>query len=117
MTETTPSTIPWDWIWLITASLFEVVWVISMKLSRAWTAWIPSLITILAIVGSLSTLSLAMRSLPASLAYGVWVGLGIMGTSLVSWTYFGDTLQPKQIVCLGMIALGCAGLKVFAPTP
>jgi quaternary ammonium compound-resistance protein SugE len=114
MTETSATQVQWDWIWLILASIFEVIWVISMKLSQAWTEWIPSLVTAIALMGSLWTLSLAMRSLPTSLAYGVWVGVGIVGTSLVSSIFFEEMIDLKKLACLSLITLGCCGLKFFS---
>ena len=58
------------WLYLVVAGLLEVVWAFTMKQSHGFTKLTPSLITMVAMVGSFGLLSMSMRSLPLGTAYG-----------------------------------------------
>lgn len=64
------------WIYLIAAGILETLWAVAMKASNGFTLLIPSLITVLAMIGSVALLALAMRTLPLGTAYVVWTGIG-----------------------------------------
>ena len=49
------------WIYLIAAGILETLWAVAMKASNGFTLLIPSLITVLAMIGSVALLALAMR--------------------------------------------------------
>ena len=57
------------WIYLIAAGILETLWAVAMKASNGFTLLIPSLITALAMIGSVALLALAMRTLPLGTAY------------------------------------------------
>lgn len=48
-------------------------------------------------------LSLAVRSMDLAVAYAMWGGFGILGTSLGGWLIFGQRLKPSA--WLGMVLL------------
>ncbi|WP_437128978.1 DMT family transporter, partial [Sutterella wadsworthensis] len=48
------------WIYLIAAGILETLWAVAMKASNGFTLLIPSLITVLAMIGSVALLALAM---------------------------------------------------------
>lgn len=54
-------------------------------------------------------LSFAVRSMDLSVAYALWGGFGILGTSLGGWALFGQRLRPCAwagiLLLLGGIAL------------
>jgi len=67
-----------NWLILLLAGLLEVVWVIGLKYSNGFTKPIPSIFTIISIVGSFYSLSVALKTLPLSIAYTVWFGIGVV---------------------------------------
>jgi len=67
------------WIYLIAAGILETLWAVAMKASNGFTLLIPSLITVLAMIGSVALLALAMKTLPLGTAYVVWTGIGAVG--------------------------------------
>lgn len=52
------------WILLIIAGVLEVVWAYAMKLSNGFTQTTPTLVTAVAMVGSVVLLAIAMRTIP-----------------------------------------------------
>ncbi|UZP66940.1 multidrug/spermidine efflux SMR transporter subunit MdtI [Desulfovibrio mangrovi] len=65
----------------------------------------------LAAVGlAFTSLSFAVRSMDLAVAYAMWGGFGILGTSLGGWLLFGQRLKPSA--WLGMALLIC-GLSIL----
>jgi quaternary ammonium compound-resistance protein SugE len=52
------------WVYLFTAALFEIGWAIGLKYTQGFTKPWPSLLTITAMVISLTFLALAVRTIP-----------------------------------------------------
>ncbi len=104
-----------SWLILILAGLFEIGWAIGLKYTEGFTRLWPTLWTALAIVISVSLLSLAMKSLPVGTAYVVWVGIGIIGTVIFSIILFDESANVFRLFCLGLIVTGIVGLKLGAP--
>jgi quaternary ammonium compound-resistance protein SugE len=52
-----------------------------------------------------------MKQLPLGVAYAIWVGIGVIGTSVVSMWLFGEPLSATKIASIVLIAIGIAGLK------
>ena len=102
------------WILLIIAGLAEVGWTIGMKYSDGFTKLIPSVITIVFAWISFYLLSLAMKDIPLSTSYPVWVGIGAVGAVIAGVILFGETITIIKIICLMMIIAGIVGLKMFA---
>ena len=65
-------------------------------------------------IASALFLSLALKSLPLGTAYAMWTGFGIIGTSLLGVILFHESLSLPQILCVGLIVIGIAGLKVLS---
>ncbi len=105
-----------NWIVLIVAGLFEVVWAVGLKYTDGFTRPIPSLLTLLAMGLSFYLLSWALRELPLGSAYAVWVGVGVVGTALVGVWLFDEALSPLKVLSLGLIVAGIAGLRVATST-
>jgi len=99
------------WIQLIVAGLLEVVWATSLKASQGWTRPIPSVITVVAMIGSFWLLAAAMRVLPLGTAYATWVGIGAIGAALFGIVMFGEPATLARIGCIALIVLGVLGLK------
>ncbi len=54
------------WFILISAGLLEVVWAYAMKQSHGFTRLGPTVVMVVAMVGSVGLLALAMRTLPSA---------------------------------------------------
>ncbi|MGY2338215.1 DMT family transporter [Pseudomonas sp. SDO5532_S415] len=101
----------YSWGLLFLAGLLEIVFAIGLKsasgLQRPWLL----LGTFVALAGSLTLLTLALRQLPIGTAYAVWTGIGAAGTALVGMYWLGDAVSFWRVVWLGMIVVSVAGLR------
>ena len=101
-----------NWIILIIAGLFEVVWAIGLKYSDGFSKLWPSIFTLVAMAISFGLLSIAMKSLPAGTAYAVWVVIGLIGTAIVGIVMLNEPLNLWRVLSLITITLGVIGLKL-----
>ncbi|NLN29376.1 MAG: quaternary ammonium compound efflux SMR transporter SugE [Firmicutes bacterium] len=99
------------WVYLIIAGMLEVVWATGMKLSEGFTRLWPSIGTIAAMIISFLLLSVAMRSLPLGTAYGVWTGIGAVGSVLVGIFFLGESSDPARLFFIALILAGIIGLR------
>ena len=103
-----------QWVMLILAGGLEVAWACAMKMSDGFTKIVPSIVTVAGYIASAVFLSLALKKLPLGTAYAIWTGLGIVGTSLLGILIFGERLSFPQVVCVALIVIGIAGLKLLS---
>ena len=103
-----------NWLLLVVAGLFEIVWAIGLKHTHGFTRLWPTLGTVSAMVVSIGLLCLAMRSLPVGTAYAVWTGIGAVGTVLLGMVFFGEPATFPRLVSVGLILAGILGLKLTA---
>ena len=99
---------------LLFAGIFEVVWAIAMKYSNGFSILIPSIITSVAYILSAVFLAFSLKNLPLGVAYVIWVGFGIIGTTLLGVLLFQEKLTVLQIFSIILITIGVIGLKLFA---
>lgn len=100
------------WLYLALAAVFEVAFALSMKASKGFTVFWPSVGTVIGVVGGIGLLTIALRSIPVSVGYPIWVGLGALGSVAFGHLLFGEALNPLKLVSVLLIAVGVAGLKV-----
>lgn len=74
------------WIYLLIAGALEITWAVAMKMSNGFTVLIPSIVT----------------------------GVGILGTTLLRVFLFHEKLSVPQVICVILIIVGIAGLKLLA---
>ncbi len=100
------------WLWLSTAGVFEVVWVVLLKQTDGFTRLWPSVATALAMAVSLFCMSQALRALPMGTVYAVWTGIGAAGGLAWGILAEGESAAPLRIACVCLILAGVAGLKL-----
>jgi len=100
------------WVILLAAGLLEVVWAYAMKRSAGFTALIPSIVTVVAALGSFVLLAFAMRSLPLGTAYTVWTGIGAVGAFLLGILMLGESASPLRIAAAALIVSGLVLMKL-----
>jgi quaternary ammonium compound-resistance protein SugE len=100
------------WLYLAVAGLLEVAWAIGLKYTEGFTRLWPSLLTGAAMVLSFVLLSQALRTLPVGTAYGVWTGIGAVGTAVFGMLFLGEPREAARLVCILLIVAGIAGLKL-----
>lgn len=98
------------WIYLILAGLLEIGWAILLKKTDGFTRPGPSAATFVLYIASIWFLSLALRTLPTSTGYAVWVGIGAVGTALIGLLFLGEPATALRLVSIALIILGVLGL-------
>ena len=104
-----------SWFILFVAGLLEVGWAVGLKYTNGFTRPIPTLLTLASMVASLGMLGLALKTLPLSIAYAVWTGIGTVGTALLGILLYGEPADAVRLACIGLILAGIVGLKLAAP--
>ncbi|MFB9552153.1 DMT family transporter [Nocardioides luteus] len=101
-----------SWLFLVGSGVLEAVWALALGRTEGFSRVVPSVVFVIALVGSLVGLGLAMRTLPIGTAYAVWVGIGAaltVGYSMMS----GDEAVSAVRVVLIVALVGCViGLKL-----
>jgi len=100
------------WLWLTLAGLLEIVWAIGLKYTDGFTRLVPSAVTVVAMIGSVYFLALAVRSIPIGTGYAVWTGIGAVGVAILGMILFDEPRSVLRIVSILLIVAGIAGLKL-----
>ncbi len=103
-----------NWVILIIAGLFEIGWAIGLKYTEGFTRLWPSVWTVLSMIVSLWLLGIAVKSLPIGTAYGVWVGVGAVGTLVLGIVLLGEPVTLGRMCSAALIVAGIVGLKLSA---
>jgi quaternary ammonium compound-resistance protein SugE len=61
---------------------------------------------------SLWLLGIAMKTLPVGTAYGIWVGVGAVGTVILGILLLGEPASAGRVISIALIIAGIVGLKI-----
>lgn len=100
------------WIILILAGLGECFWAAMMKLSNGFTNIGYTIATIIGLIFSMAALIIATKSLPLSIAYPVWTGIGAVGTVIIGACFFKDQVSPITWFFVVLLIVCIIGIKV-----
>lgn len=103
-----------EWIFLLVAGIFEIVWATFLKLSEGFTKLNYTIYTILGMIVSFYFLAKAVKALPIGIAYPIWTGIGAVGAVAVSVIIFKDRFTLVQGFFVILLLIGIVGLKVFS---
>ena len=76
------------------------------KGAQGFTIIIPSILTAIAIVGCMFTLSLVMKTIPVGITYASFAGLCIIATTMLGIYKFNQMPNLYEIIGLGLIVAG-----------
>lgn len=93
--------------------MFEILWAVAMNYSEGFSKLVPSIITAIGYIASAVFLAMALQELPLGTAYAMWTGAGVVGTSVLGMLLFQEKLTMPQVLCILMIVVGIAGLKLL----
>lgn len=100
-----------SWLCLVLSGCLEVVWAYTMKLSHGFTDPLYTAITIAILAANLFILEKPVAVLGIGVSYGVFTGLGIVGTSIVGIIGLGESVSIVKIVSIAVLMIGVIGLK------
>ncbi|MGO2659476.1 DMT family transporter [Mycetocola reblochoni] len=100
------------WIVLMLSAVLEAVWATALGLSEGFSEVGPTIVFVVALIGSMLGLGYAARSISIGTAYAVWTGLGAaltVGYALLSGT---ESASPLKVLFLLGIVGAVIGLKL-----
>jgi quaternary ammonium compound-resistance protein SugE len=100
------------WIYLFVAAFFEIIWAVGLKSTHGFTRLWPSVLTISAMIISMTLLAVAVRTIPVGTGYAIWTGIGAVGTAVFGILLFSEPATAWRLFCLGLIVCGIIGLKL-----
>lgn len=104
------------WLYLILAIVMEVLGITSMKLSEGFTKIVPSILLFIFYGLCFSCLTLAIKKIDVSVAYGVWSGLGTALIALIGIYWFKEPVTAIKLTSLALIIVGVIGLNASGNT-
>ncbi|SFF14973.1 quaternary ammonium compound-resistance protein SugE [Paenibacillus algorifonticola] len=102
------------WIFLIISGLGEVGGVTFMKLSDGFKRWRGTVGAIIFGFISFYFLSRSLQDIPISTAYGIWTGIGSVGSVVLGMIFFGESRDWRKIFFVLLIIGSVIGLKLVA---
>ena len=85
---------------------FEVLGTSMLKLSEGFTNLVPSVVLLVSFTASFTLMGLVLKTLPLSIAYSIWGGLGTVATGLIGVFVYGEVLSTLNGIGLLLIVFG-----------
>lgn len=105
-----------DWLLLMIAGVFEIIWAIGLKYTEGFTRLWPSMGTLAAMAISMILLAQALKTIPVGTGYAIWTGIGAAGTAIMGIALFDESRHVVRLLCIVLIVAGIVGLK-FSSEP
>ncbi|MEA2246832.1 MAG: small multidrug resistance pump [Solirubrobacteraceae bacterium] len=100
------------WVLLSLAIAVEVAATIALRASEGFTRVVPSLIVVLGYGLAFYLLAIILRSIPVSVAYAVWSGVGTAAVAIIGMTLLGEPAGALKVASLALIVVGVIGLNL-----
>ena len=100
------------WVYLVVAGILETGWAIGLKYTDGFRRPVPSILTILAIAGSMILLAMAARTIPIGTAYAIWVGIGAVGAVILGIILFDEPRDFARMLFVALLIVSLVGLKL-----
>jgi quaternary ammonium compound-resistance protein SugE len=102
------------WLLLLVSTVFNVAWIVSLKLTNGFTRLLPILGCVITGLVAAILLSIAVKSIPMGTAYAVWMGLSLVGALGVDIAFFKEPWSAFRLACAVLIVAGSCGLRFAA---
>ena len=118
------------WVYLVIAALFEAAWIFSLKFLsmkqilavklsslqniNEWKVFVPFGGYVVFGLCNIYFFSMAMKSIPASTAFAVWMAMALIFSKLLDIFVFNEAYNYQQIFFTGVVLLGIVGLKYYS---
>ncbi len=102
------------WVVLVFSGVLEAVWAVALGESKGFRRRVPTAIFVVALIGSIVGLALAMKTLPAGTAYAAWVGIGASLTVAWAMVRRQEAATTGRLLMLALLVGSVIGLKVVS---
>lgn len=106
-----------NWILLIVAGLFEVGFatcLVKVKQTTGNTSLLWFVGFLICLATSMFLLIRATQTIPMGTAYGVWTGIGVVGTALIGIFLFSEPADFWRIFFISTLIISILGLKMVS---
>lgn len=97
---------------LLCAVLGEVFANVMLKKSDGFKKKLPIVGLCLGYIVSFSGLALSLTTIPLSIAYAIWAGLGTAFTTILGVVIFKESINFKKILGVSLIIIGVIALNL-----
>jgi quaternary ammonium compound-resistance protein SugE len=118
------------WLYIVIAAVFEACWIYSLKFLsmkaigniqfatlftgiEPWKPILPLLGYIAFGLCNIYFFSMAMKGIPASTAFAVWMGLALIFSKMSDVFIFNEAYNMQQVLFTGVLLVGIIGLKYY----
>jgi len=104
-----------EWVhgaWLAGSIILEIVANIFLKFSDGFRNKLYGILSLAAVLAAFSALSQAVKGIDLSVAYAIWGGFGVAATLAAGWILFGQRLNNKGWVGVGLLLVGMILIKL-----
>lgn len=99
---------------LAVAIVAEVIATTALKSSQGFTRLLPGIIVVLGYGVSFYCLSLTLRTMPTSVAYAIWSGVGLVLIKLAAWLIHQQRLDWPAVAGIALIVAGVMVINLFS---
>jgi quaternary ammonium compound-resistance protein SugE len=100
------------WFALVLAGILEVAWATGLVYTEGFTKPLPSVLTLIALGGSMWLLAFAAQHIPIGTAYPIWVGIGALGAALAGVLLFGERMSLARGAFVVLLVIAIVGIKI-----
>lgn len=104
------------YIYLTSSIIGEILATSMLKMSEGLTVFFPSVGVVAGYVLAFYCLSLCLRTIPLSLAYAIWSGVGTVLTALIGVVVWGEVFSAFKILGIILIIGGVVLLNASKNT-
>lgn len=101
-----------SWMFLASAILCELIATLCLKKTNGFVNSKYLLGSVIGYPAAFICFGFSLKGIEVSIAYAVWSAIGIIGTTVLGATLFGESLSHFKIACMLLIICGIIGLNV-----
>lgn len=102
------------YLYLSLAIISEVIGTTALKATEGFTRPLPSLLVIFGYGAAFYFLSLVLQSMPVSLAYAIWAGMGIVLIAVAGAAVYRQIPDIPAIIGMALIISGVVIIHLFS---
>lgn len=104
------------WLVIVVAGLLETAWASILPATDGFRRLPPTVLFVVLLAGSMYGLAHASRTLGVGTAYGVWVGVGVVGTAVVGMLLRGEPASVARVLALAALLGSLLAVKATSGT-
>ncbi|MBA6291530.1 multidrug efflux SMR transporter [Colwellia sp. MB3u-70] len=101
-----------SWFILFIAGTLEAGWLVGLQKSESFTKPYYIIFAIFSMTLSLVLFSIALKEIPITTAYIVWLAVGASSIAIINHYFFEQPITIQQLFYFCLIFIGVLGLKI-----